>query len=108
MDPNETVCFCNDVTRGMIKDAIAAGAKTLEDEDDLARGSQEEQAIDAGIDHAVDAALKGGNVELVIFGIGNNDGRDNAGEFLSCHKNLLSCLAGDPMPPTLVGSVQAV
>ena len=77
-------------------------------EDDLARGAQEEQAIDAGIDHAVDAALKGGNVELVVFGIGNNDGRDNAGEFLSCHKNLLSCLAGDPMPPTLVGSVQAV
>ena len=33
-------------------------------EDDLARGAQEEQAIDAGIDHAVDAALKGGNVEL--------------------------------------------
>ncbi len=27
MDPNETVCFCNDVTRGMIKDAIAAGPK---------------------------------------------------------------------------------
>ena len=77
-------------------------------EDDLARGAQEEQAIDAGIDHAVDAALKGGNVELVVFGIGNNDGRDNAGEFLSCHKNLLSCLAGGPIPPTLVGSVQAV
>ena len=77
-------------------------------EDDLARGAQEEQAIDAGIDHAVDAALKGGNIKLVIFGIGNNDGRDNAGEFLSCHKNLLSCLAGGPMPPTLVGSVQAV
>ena len=74
-------------------------------ENDLARGTQEEQAVDAGIDHAVDAALKGGNVELVIFGIGNNDGRDNAGEFLSCHKNLLSCLAGDPVPPTLVGSV---
>ena len=64
--------------------------------------------IDAGVDHAVDAALKGGNVELVVFGIGNNDGRDNAGEFLSCHKNLLSCLVGSPMPPTLVGSVQAV
>ena len=77
-------------------------------EDDLARGAQEEQAVDAGIDHAVDAALKGGNIELMIFGIGNNDGRDNAGEFLSCHKNLLSCLAGDPVPPTLVGSVQAV
>ena len=71
-------------------------------EDDLARRAQEEQAINAGIDHAVDAALKGGNIELVVFGIGNNDGRDNAGEFLSCHKNLLSCL-----PPTLVGSVQA-
>ena len=67
-----------------------------------------DEAIDAGVDHAVDAALKGGNVELVVFGIGNNDGRDNAGEFLSCHKNLLSCLAGGPMPPTLVGSVQAV
>ncbi len=51
---------------------------------------------------------KGGNVELVVFGIGNNDGRDNAGEFLSCHKNLLSCLASGPMPLTLVGSVQAV
>ena len=75
--------------------------------DDLARGSQEEQAIDAGIDHTVDAALKGGNIELMVFGIGNNDGRDNAGEFLSCHKNLLSCLASGPVPPTLVGSVQA-
>ena len=31
MDPNETVCFCNDVTRGMIKETVAAGAKTLED-----------------------------------------------------------------------------
>lgn len=31
MDPNETVCFCNDVTRGMIKDAIESGAKTLEE-----------------------------------------------------------------------------
>ena len=61
-----------------------------------------------GIDHAVDAALKGGNIKLVVLGIGNNDGRDNAGEFLSCHKNLLSCLASGPMPLTLVGSVQAV
>ena len=75
---------------------------------EMLRGQTIQQAIDAGIDHAVDAALKGGNVELVIFGIGNNDGRDNAGEYLSCHKNLLSCLAGGPMPPTLVGSVQAV
>ena len=76
-------------------------------EDDLTRRAQEEQAIDAGVDHAVDAALKGDNIELMIFGIGNNDGRDNAGEFLSCHKNLLSCLASGPVPPTLVGSVQA-
>ena len=28
MDLNETICFCNDVTIGMIKDS---GAKTLED-----------------------------------------------------------------------------
>ena len=31
MDLNETICFCNDVTAGMIKDAIESGAKTLED-----------------------------------------------------------------------------
>lgn len=31
MDLNETVCFCNDVTKGMIKDAVDAGAKTLEE-----------------------------------------------------------------------------
>lgn len=31
MDLNEIVCFCNDVTIGMIKDAVDAGAKTLED-----------------------------------------------------------------------------
>lgn len=30
MDLNETVCFCNDVTKGRIKDAIDSGAKTLE------------------------------------------------------------------------------
>ena len=43
-------------------------------EDDLARGAQEEQAIDAGIDHAVDAALKGGNVELVVSVSGTTTG----------------------------------
>ena len=31
MDLNETICFCNDVTIGMIKDAVDSGAKTLED-----------------------------------------------------------------------------
>lgn len=31
MDPDETICFCNDITRGMIKDAVNSGAKTLED-----------------------------------------------------------------------------
>ena len=30
MDLNETICFCNDVTIGMIKDAVDSGAKTLE------------------------------------------------------------------------------
>lgn len=27
MDLNETICFCNDVTIGMIKDAVDSGAK---------------------------------------------------------------------------------
>ena len=31
MDLNETICFCNDVTDGMIKAEIESGAKTLED-----------------------------------------------------------------------------
>ena len=43
-------------------------------EDDLARGAQEEQAIDAGIDHAVDAALKGGNIKLVSSVSGTTTG----------------------------------
>ena len=43
-------------------------------ENDLARRAQEEQAIDAGIDHAVDAALKGGNVELVSSVSGTTTG----------------------------------
>lgn len=31
MDPDKIVCYCNNVTNGMIKDAIDAGANTLED-----------------------------------------------------------------------------
>jgi len=31
MDKNETVCFCVDVTKGDIIDAIEKGAKTYED-----------------------------------------------------------------------------
>lgn len=31
MDFNKTVCFCMSVTSGMIKEAVEAGAKTLEE-----------------------------------------------------------------------------
>lgn len=31
MDLNKTVCFCNNVTSGMIKEAVDSGASTLEE-----------------------------------------------------------------------------
>lgn len=31
MDLNKTVCFCNNVTNGMIKEAVDSGASTLEE-----------------------------------------------------------------------------
>ena len=31
MNPDKIVCYCNSVTNGMIKDAIDAGASTLEE-----------------------------------------------------------------------------
>lgn len=31
MNPDKVVCQCLNITNGMIKDAVAAGAKTLED-----------------------------------------------------------------------------
>ena len=31
MDRDKIVCFCNSVTNGMIKDAVDAGANTLEE-----------------------------------------------------------------------------
>lgn len=31
MNPNEVICFCQNVTSGMIKDAVDHGAVTLEE-----------------------------------------------------------------------------
>lgn len=31
MDSDEIICFCNDITRGMIEDSVRSGARTLED-----------------------------------------------------------------------------
>lgn len=31
MDMNKTVCFCMSVTNGMVRDAVYAGASTLEE-----------------------------------------------------------------------------
>ena len=31
MDRDKVVCFCNSITNGMIKDAVDAGANTLEE-----------------------------------------------------------------------------
>ena len=75
----------------MVDDADGLGddlATTLVGgEHDLARRPQEEQAVDARIDHTVDAALKGDDVELVIRGIGDDDGRINTGELGSSHSD---------------------
>ena len=49
-------------------------------EDDLARGAQEEQAVDARVDHVVDEALERRDVELVVGGVGHDDGRHDAGD----------------------------
>ncbi len=31
MDPNEVICYCLNITKGAIKDAIDAGSHTLEE-----------------------------------------------------------------------------
>lgn len=35
MDLDETVCFCMNVTKGMIQDAVNSGANTLEEVQDI-------------------------------------------------------------------------
>ena len=63
-------------------------------EDDLAGGAEEEQAVDAGVDHVVDEALEGRDVELVVGRVGDDDGRDDASDLEVCHADPFSCATG--------------
>ena len=60
---------------GLLDDLLTA---LVGREDDLTGGAQEEQAVDAGVDHAVDEALEGRDVELVVGGVGDDDGGNDA------------------------------
>ena len=50
------------------------------EEGHLARGAEEEQAVDAGFDHAVDGALERLQVELALLGQRDDDRRNYAAE----------------------------
>ena len=61
-------------------------ALVVVEEGNLAARAQEEQAVDAAFDHAVDGALEGGHVELAVCVQGHNDRRDDAVELGICHE----------------------
>ncbi len=50
---------------GLLQHMVTLG---IGEERDLARGAQEEQAVDAGVDHTVDGALEGLQVKLLLLG----------------------------------------
>ena len=86
-----------DDTDRLADDLIAAlvGGK-----DDLAGRAEEEQAVDACLNHAVDVALKGSDVELAVLGVGNDDRRDDATVDLICHEGISLCSLPEPRPGT--------
>ena len=86
-DAHEHGHAARDDADGLADDLVAA---LIGGEDDLARGSEEEQAVDAAVDHVVDEPLERGDVELVVGRVGRDDGRDDAPESLVCtHGSLL-------------------
>ena len=63
-------------------------------EGDLARGAEEEEAMDAGIEHAVDEALIGRHVDRMVRKIGRHDRRHDTAQsklFRHCETFLLHC-----------------
>ena len=70
------------------------GAALVGREHDLRRRAQDEEAVDASLDHAVDVAFERGHVELTVLGERHHDGRDDAAETLVVHDCSFSCGAG--------------
>ena len=60
---------------GLLQNVVAL---RVGEEGNLARGSQEEQTVDARVDHAVDGALERLEVELALLGQRNDDGGNDA------------------------------
>ena len=56
---------------GLLQNVVAL---RVGEEGNLARGSQEEQTVDARVDHAVDGALERLEVELALLGQRNDTG----------------------------------
>ena len=67
---------------GLLQHVVALG---VGEEGDLARGSQEEQAVHASVDHAVDRALERLEVELLLFVQGDYHGGNYAVELFGVH-----------------------
>ena len=60
-------------------------------EGNLARGTQEEQAINTCVNHAVDRALESLKIKRTLSGQRNDHGRNNAMEFAFSHEKTLFC-----------------
>ena len=60
-------------------------------EGNLARGAQEEQAINTCVNHAVDRALESLKIKRTLGGQRNDHGRNNAMEFAFSHEKTLFC-----------------
>lgn len=75
---------------------------------DLARGAEEEQAVDTRFDHAVDIALERGDVELTVLGVGDDNRRDDATiKFVSHCCVLLIRIPGTRRASIIPGSQKA-
>ena len=55
-------------------------AGLLVKEGHLTGRAQEEEAVDSGVDHAVEMALEGLVVDGAVVELGNDDGRDDAAD----------------------------
>ena len=58
MDRDKVVCFCNGVTNGMIKDAVDAGASTLEEVQEATSAGTVCGACLEDLENLVDAFVK--------------------------------------------------
>ena len=75
---------------GLLKDVLTLG---VGQEGNLAGGAQEEETVDAGINHAVDVAAERLEVKRALGGQRNDYGRNDAFDALGIHLSTLSFLA---------------